>query len=61
MAASARTVRQGTLGKRNLRLVQKDGHFYGLVDGLKCVDGPDVDDVWRRSRLSCFIWVARYH
>ena len=48
MAASARTVRQGTLGKRNLRLVQKDGHFYGLVDGLKCVDGPDVDDVWRR-------------
>ena len=48
MAASARTVRQGTLGKRNLRLVRKDGHFYGLVDGQKCVDGPDADDVWRR-------------
>ena len=48
MAASARTVRQGILGKRNLRLVQKDGHFYGLVDGEKCVDGSDADDVWRR-------------
>ena len=46
--SSARIVRQGTLGKRNLRLVQKDRHFYGLVDGRICVDGPDADDVWRR-------------
>ena len=48
MASSARTIRQGTLGKHNLRLVQKDGHFYGLVDGQKCLDGTDADDVWRR-------------
>ena len=48
MATSARTIRQGTLGKYNLRLVQKDGQFYGLVDGKKCVDGTDADDVWRR-------------
>ena len=48
MAVSVRTVRQGTLGKRNLRLVEKDGHFYGLVDGQKCVDGPEADDVWRQ-------------
>ena len=48
MAARARTVRKGTLGKRSLRLVQKDGHFYGLVDRQKCVDGTDADDVWRR-------------
>ncbi len=48
MAASVRTVRQGTLGKRELRLVQKDGRFHGLVDGQKCVDGTDADDVWQR-------------
>ena len=50
MATSARTIRQGKLGKYNLRLVQKDGHFYGLVDGKKCVDGADAEDVWRRLR-----------
>ena len=48
MAARARTVRSGTLGKRKLRLVQKDGYFYGLADGQKCVEGPQADDVWRR-------------
>lgn len=48
MAASARTVRQGTLGKRGLRLVEKDGRFHGLVDGRVCVDGTDADDVWQR-------------
>lgn len=48
MAANARTVRRGTLGKLSLRLVQKDRHFYGLVDGETCVEGPDADDVWRR-------------
>lgn len=48
MASSARTVRRGTLGKRNLRLVEKDGRFHGLVDGEICVDGTDADDVWRR-------------
>ncbi|MXX88197.1 MAG: hypothetical protein F4213_16760 [Boseongicola sp. SB0677_bin_26] len=48
MATSARTVRVGALGKRKLRLVEKDGRFNGLVDGKKCVDGPDADDVWRQ-------------
>ena len=48
MAPSARTIREGTLGKHDLRLVQKDGHFYGLVDGRMCVDGADADDVWRQ-------------
>ena len=48
MAASARTVRRGRIGKHNLRLVEKDSHFYGLVDGQRYVDGSDADDVWRR-------------
>ena len=48
MASSARTIRQGTLGKHNPCLVQKDGHFYRPVDGHKCVDRTDADDVWRR-------------
>lgn len=48
MASGARTIRQGTLGRHKLRLVQKDGHFYGLVDGQKCLDGTDAHDVWRR-------------
>ena len=48
MAASARTIRQGRLGKHNLRLVEKNCHFFGLVDGQRCVDGSDADDVWRR-------------
>ena len=48
MPARVRTIRKGTLGKRNLRLVQKDGRFHGLVDGEICVEGSDADDVWRR-------------
>ena len=48
MVASARTIRRGRLGKHNLRLVEKDRHFYGLVDGQRCVEGSDADDVWRR-------------
>lgn len=48
MATGARTVRSGALGKRHLRLVEKDGRFYGLVEGQRCVDGSDADDVWRR-------------
>ena len=43
MAASARTVRRARLGKHNLRLVEKDRHFYGLVDGQRFVDGSDGD------------------
>lgn len=48
MASGARTIRQGRLGKHNLRLVQKDGRVYGLVDGEICVDGTDADEVWGR-------------
>lgn len=48
MATRVRTVRSGALGKRKLRLVEKDGRFHGLVDGRICTDGPDADDVWRR-------------
>lgn len=48
MVASVKTIRKGKLGKHELRLVRKDQHFYGLVDGQKCVDGSDADDVWRR-------------
>ena len=32
------------LGKRNLRLVKKDGQFHGFADGTKCVDEPGLED-----------------
>lgn len=48
MAGNARTVRQGRLGKRTLRLVEKNKHFYGFVDGQKRIDGSSADGVWRR-------------
>ncbi len=48
MDKNVRTIKWGTLGDHKLRLVQKGGHFYGMVDGRKCVDGSDPDDVWRR-------------
>ena len=48
MAVGARTIRQGRLGKHDLRLVEKNRHYYGLVDGQRCVDGSEADDVWRR-------------
>ena len=48
MAASARTVREAKLGKRKLRLVHKQGRFYGFADGKVCVEGRDADDVWRQ-------------
>ena len=45
---AARTIRQGNLGKRALRLAEKDGKFYGLADGKVCVEGTDADRVWRQ-------------
>ena len=48
MAVRVHTIRSGTLGKHRLRLVQRDGHFYGLANGQRCVDGADADDVWHR-------------
>lgn len=44
---AAKTIRQGNLGKRALRLAEKDGKFYGLADGKVCVEGTDADRVWR--------------
>lgn len=44
----AQTVRTGKLGKSELRLVRKDGHFFGLADGKICAKGEQPDDVWRR-------------
>lgn len=46
--SKAETIRTGKLGKKELRLVKKDGRFFGLADGVVCVDGDDGDDVWRR-------------
>lgn len=45
---AAKTIRQGNLGKRALRLVEKDGKFYGLADGTKCVEGDNADRVWQQ-------------
>lgn len=42
------TIRTATLGKRRLRLVQRDSHYFGLADGSIRVDGRDAEDVWRR-------------
>lgn len=44
----AKTLRQGILGKRSLRLAEKDGKFFGLADGRICVEGTDADRVWQQ-------------
>lgn len=46
--SKAETIRSGTLGKKALRLVKKDGRFFGLADGKVCVEGDGADDVWRQ-------------
>lgn len=45
---TARTLRQGSLGKRALRLVEKDGKFFGLADGKVCAEGAEADRVWQQ-------------
>lgn len=45
---AARTIRQRNLGKRALRLVEKDSKFFGLADGKVCVEGDDADRVWQQ-------------
>lgn len=42
------TIRNANLGKTALRLVRKDGRFFGLANGAIVVEGDDADDVWRR-------------
>ena len=44
----AETIRTGKAGKKELRLVRKDARFFGLADGIRCVEGDDLEDVWRR-------------
>ena len=46
--SKAETVQKGKLGKKDLRLVRKDGRFFGLADGKLCVEGEKADDVWRQ-------------
>ena len=41
-----RTIRQGKLGKRDLRLVAKDGMFYGLADGKLFILGHTRQFAW---------------
>lgn len=44
--AKARTVRNGTLGKRALRLVEQGETYFGLADGKICTQGADPEEVW---------------
>ena len=44
---AAKTIRHGNLGKRALRLVEKDDKVYGLADGKVCVEGTDADRIWQ--------------
>lgn len=46
--SKAETIRGGKLGKKELRLVRMNGCFFGLVDGVRRVEGDDADDVWRQ-------------
>jgi hypothetical protein len=46
--AVPQTIRTAKLGKSELRLVRKDGVFYGLAEGRRCVEGVDPEDVWKR-------------
>ncbi|ESY81895.1 hypothetical protein X740_07990 [Mesorhizobium sp. LNHC221B00] len=46
--SKAETIRTGTLGKKALRLVKKDGRFFGLADGAICSEGENADEVWQR-------------
>ena len=48
-----RTIRTVILEKRELRLVEKNGSFIGVIIGQKSgrellIEGNDADDVWRR-------------
>ncbi|OAE45446.1 hypothetical protein [Agrobacterium tumefaciens] len=44
----AETIRSGTFGKKQLRLVSMNDRFYGLVDGMRCIEGDDANQVWRQ-------------
>lgn len=42
------TIRTARLGKREIRLVEADGVFYGISDKIERIEGDNADDVWRR-------------
>lgn len=44
--AKATTIKNGTLGKRSLRLVEQGGVYFGLADGKICTQGNDAEVVW---------------
>lgn len=46
--SKAEIIRTGKLGKKELRLVKMNGRFFGLVDGARCTEGENADDVWRQ-------------
>jgi hypothetical protein len=58
--AAAKTIRTGTLGKRVLRLVSKDGRYFGLADGKVCVEGEDPERVWHQLQNDSGKSDARY-
>src|SRR6476469_825238 len=51
-ASGVRTVRAVTLGDLELRLVEKDKLFFGIINSggtrRAQIEGDDADDVWRR-------------
>lgn len=46
--SKAETVRSAKFGKKDLRLVRMNDRYFGLVDGVRCAEGEDADDVWRQ-------------
>lgn len=46
--SKAEIIRTGKLGKKELRLVKMNSRFFGLVDGVRCTEGENADDVWRQ-------------
>ena len=46
--AVPKTIRTGKAGNRALALVLSEGRYIGLADRVRCVEGEDADDVWRR-------------
>ena len=44
--ARAKTIRNGTIGKYALRLVEQDSKFFGLANGTICTKGNDAESVW---------------
>ena len=48
----AETVRRGRLGNKELRLVRKDGSFFGLIDGREIFKGEVAQDLLQSRRIA---------